>query len=78
MPSNSGLPIYMGAIFGIAGFFLVFEWKIAALVATVGIIIGLIIRSFDYNDGFHVTVDEIKETEKAWRNVDKGGKSHVS
>ncbi|ULT59796.1 cytochrome aa3 quinol oxidase subunit I [Neobacillus drentensis] len=78
MPSNSGLPFYMGVIFGVAGFFLVFEWKIAALVATVGILGGLIVRSFDYNDGFHVKVDEIKKIEKAWRGKDKGVNNHVS
>jgi cytochrome aa3-600 menaquinol oxidase subunit 1 len=78
MPSNSSLPIITSAVFGIAGFFLIFEWKIAALVAAVGIIVCLIVRSFDYNDGFHVHVDEIKKTEKAWRKVDKEVKKHVS
>lgn len=78
MPSNSGLPIIMSTVFGIAGFFLIFEWKIAALIATLGIIVCLIIRSFDYNDGYHVHVEDIKKTEKAWRKVDKEVKNHVS
>ncbi|GGF98280.1 cytochrome aa3 quinol oxidase subunit I [Paenibacillus abyssi] len=68
MPSNSGLPFIMCVVFGISGFFLVFEWHIAAAVAAVGIFAGLIIRSFDYNDGFHVHKEEIEQTESAWRN----------
>jgi cytochrome aa3-600 menaquinol oxidase subunit I len=78
MPSNSGLPFYMAVVFGIAGFFLVFEWKVAALVATLGIIGGLVVRSFDYNDGYHVKVDEVKETEHKWRSTSRGVKNHVS
>ncbi len=78
MPSNSGLPFVMCVFFGIAGFFLVFEAHIAAVVAAVGIIAGLIVRSFDYNDGYHVTVDEISKTERTWRNVEGEVHNHVS
>ncbi|WP_258535732.1 cytochrome aa3 quinol oxidase subunit I [Bacillus sp. 03113] len=67
MPSNSGVPFFMCVMFGIVGFFLVFEWFIPAAIATLGIVAGLVIRSFDYNEGYHVKVDEIKETERAWR-----------
>jgi cytochrome aa3-600 menaquinol oxidase subunit I len=67
MPNNSGLPFIMCVVFGIAGFLLVFEWHLAAAVAALGIFAGLIVRSFDYNDGHHVHIDEIRETEKAWR-----------
>lgn len=74
MPSNSGLPVISSAIFGIVGFLLVFEWQVAALVGAVGILITLIVRSFDYNNGYHVHVEEIEETEKAWRN--KEGEVH--
>jgi cytochrome aa3-600 menaquinol oxidase subunit I len=78
MPSNSGLPIFMGAVFGIAGFFLVFEWHIAAAIAGIGIIAGLVIRSFDYDDGYRVKVNEIKKIEKSWRNVEGEVHDHVS
>ncbi|MFE8703519.1 cytochrome aa3 quinol oxidase subunit I [Cytobacillus sp. FJAT-54145] len=78
MPSNSGLPFIMCVAFGIAGFFLVFEWHILAAIAALGIIAGLIYRSFDYNDGYHIHVDEIKETEKSWRNVEGEVHNHVS
>ncbi|MCL9970898.1 cytochrome aa3 quinol oxidase subunit I [Anoxybacillus kestanbolensis] len=77
MPSNSGLPFYMAVVFGITGFFLVFEAHIAAAVAAIGIVVGLIIRSFDYNDGYYVSVDEIKQTERTWRNVEGGTENHV-
>ncbi|PAE26263.1 cytochrome aa3 quinol oxidase subunit I [Bacillus sp. 7894-2] len=78
MPSNSWVPIYMGVIFGIAGFFLVFEWHIAAAVAGIGIFAGLIIRSFDYNEGFHVSKEEIHRIENAWRKTEGEVHDHVS
>ncbi len=78
MPSNSGLPFVMSLFFGIAGFFLVFEAHIAAIVAAIGIIAGLIIRSFDYNDGYHVSVNEIKKTESTWRNAEGEVHNYVS
>ncbi|SFA85682.1 MULTISPECIES: cytochrome aa3 quinol oxidase subunit I [unclassified Bacillus (in: firmicutes)] len=78
MPSNSGLPFMMCVAFGIVGFFLVFEWHLAAAIGAIAIVAGLIIRSFDYNDGYHVHVDEISETEKAWRNVEGEVNNHVS
>ncbi|RAU94004.1 cytochrome aa3 quinol oxidase subunit I [Paenibacillus sp. YN15] len=71
MPSNSWLPVYMGGVFLVAGFLLVFELHIASLVALVGILAGLVIRSFDYDEGYHVHTDEIAHTEKAWRSMEK-------
>jgi len=78
MPNNSGLPFIMCVIFGVAGFFMVFEWHIAALIAGLGILGGLIARSFDYNDGHHIHKDEIKKTERSWRKAGGGGNNHVS
>lgn len=79
LPSNTWIPIYMGVIFGISGFLLVFEWTIAAGVAALGILAGLAFRSFDYDEGFHVHKDEIFETESKWRKgANKGVKNHVS
>lgn len=78
MPSHSGLPFYMGVVFTITGFFLVFEWKMAAAVATFGILAGLIARSFDYDHGYHIHVDEIIKTERSWRDKDEEVKTHVS
>ncbi len=78
MPSNAGLPFIMCVFFGIAGFFLVFEWQIATIIASLGIIAGLIYRSFDYNDGYYIPVDEIRETERSWRNKKGEVNKHVS
>jgi cytochrome aa3-600 menaquinol oxidase subunit I len=71
MPRNSWLPVYMGGVFMVAGFLLVFELHIAALVALVGVVVGLIIRSFDYDEGYHVHTHEIAYREKAWRSMEK-------
>ncbi|MCM3217578.1 cytochrome aa3 quinol oxidase subunit I [Niallia taxi] len=68
MPSNSGLPFIMCVIFGAAGFFMVFEWIPLAAIAAAFIFVGLLVRSFDYNDGYHVKVDDIKKIERAWRD----------
>jgi cytochrome aa3-600 menaquinol oxidase subunit 1 len=68
MPSNSGVPFIMCVLFGTVGFFLVFEWHLIAAIAAIGIMLGLIYRSFDYNDGYHVSINEIKKTERSWRN----------
>ncbi|WNF25000.1 cytochrome aa3 quinol oxidase subunit I [Mesobacillus jeotgali] len=79
LPSNTWIPIYMGVVFGISGFLLVFEWTIAAGIAALGIFAGLAFRSFDYDEGFHVHKDEIFETESKWRKgANKGVKNHVS
>ncbi|WP_409253362.1 cytochrome aa3 quinol oxidase subunit I [Bacillus sp. SCS-153A] len=78
MPSNAGLPFIMCVFFGIAGFFLVFEWQLATIIASLGIIAGLIYRSFDYNDGYYIPVEEIKEVERSWRNKKGEVNKHVS
>ncbi|MFC4767807.1 cytochrome aa3 quinol oxidase subunit I [Effusibacillus consociatus] len=70
MPSNSGLPFVMCAVFGIVGFFLVFEWHLAAAIASIGIFAGLIARSFDYDHGYHIHKEEILATERAWRQAE--------
>ncbi|SHQ79449.1 cytochrome c oxidase, subunit I [Mycobacteroides abscessus subsp. abscessus] len=78
MPSNSGLPFLMCVAFGIVGFFLIFEWHLLAAISAVLIIAGLIYRSFDYNDGYHIHKDEIKKTESAWRKMEGKVNNHVS
>ncbi|WP_186579256.1 cytochrome aa3 quinol oxidase subunit I [Aquibacillus kalidii] len=67
MPSNSWTPLFMAVAFGIVGFFLVFEWFIPAAISAVLIVIGLILNSFDYDHGYHVSVEEVEETERKWR-----------
>ncbi|MDL4840457.1 cytochrome aa3 quinol oxidase subunit I [Aquibacillus rhizosphaerae] len=67
MPSNSAIPILMGIAFGIVGFFLVFEWFTLAAIWSLGIIACLVANSFDYDDGYHVSAEEVEETERKWR-----------
>ena len=63
MPSNSGVPIIASGFFGLAGFALVFSWFWLAAIGGIGILACLIYRSFDYDEGYYISVDEIKKTE---------------
>ncbi|WP_298787254.1 cytochrome aa3 quinol oxidase subunit I [uncultured Marinococcus sp.] len=67
MPSYKGLPIIMSAIMFIASFGLVWHWFWLAIPALVGVIICMVIRSFDYDEGYHVPIEEIKRTEEQAR-----------
>ncbi|MDM5201497.1 cytochrome aa3 quinol oxidase subunit I [Fictibacillus enclensis] len=64
MPDNSGVPFFMASFFFVAGFGLVFEWYWMGIVGLIGVFITLIIRSFDKNEGYYVSEEEIKETER--------------
>ncbi|ASN06121.1 cytochrome aa3 quinol oxidase subunit I [Virgibacillus necropolis] len=69
MPNNTGKPIIMMGILAFASFALVFEWVTLAAIGLIGTIIMMGIRSFDYDDGHYVSVDEIKRTERAARGL---------
>ncbi|CDQ20109.1 cytochrome aa3 quinol oxidase subunit 1 apoprotein [Halobacillus karajensis] len=69
MPSYTGQPFIMMAFLGLASFGLVFEWMYVAVFGLLGGIIMMIRRSFDYDDGYYVPVDEIKRTEKKARGL---------
>ncbi|MBD1379753.1 cytochrome aa3 quinol oxidase subunit I [Bacillus sp. IB182487] len=64
MPSNSGRPIIMSVFFGISGFGLVFSLWWMAILGAIGVVACLALRSFEYDEGYYVSVDEIKETEE--------------
>ncbi|WAA12490.1 cytochrome aa3 quinol oxidase subunit I [Fervidibacillus halotolerans] len=66
MPAKSWIPVYMGAAFFVFGFVLVFEWHILSVIFGLSVLAGLAFRSFDYDSGYYVPVEEIIETEK-WR-----------
>lgn len=70
MPSNSGLPFFMMLGLFIASFGLVWEWFWMAIPGLIMFFIVMGIRSFDYNEGFHVSTKEIHEIEQAARGED--------
>lgn len=70
MPSNSGKPFIMMAILFFASFALVFEWITLAAIGLAGGLIMMIIRSFDYDEGYHFSVNEIKQIEQSRRGLD--------
>lgn len=63
MPNNSGQPVILGIIFFFLGFFMVFSWWIPAIIAGIGVIVMLAVRSFERDHGRHIPVKEIRETE---------------
>lgn len=65
MPNNSGQPIILGIIFFFFGFFMVFSWWIPAIIAGLGVIVMLAVRSFERNHGHHIPVSKIRKTEEA-------------
>ncbi|MGA4721561.1 cytochrome aa3 quinol oxidase subunit I [Fictibacillus nanhaiensis] len=64
MPSNSGVPFIMASFFFVAGFGMVFEWMWMAIFGIIGVFGTLFYRSFEYDDGYYVSVEEVIETEK--------------
>ncbi|MFD2624291.1 cytochrome aa3 quinol oxidase subunit I [Salibacterium salarium] len=71
MPSDSGIPFIMMAFMFVGSFGLVWEWIWMAIAGLIGVLVCMFIRSFDYDDGFHVSVEEIKETEEKARGGEK-------
>ncbi|SFB22064.1 cytochrome aa3-600 menaquinol oxidase subunit 1 [Lentibacillus halodurans] len=69
MPNSTGQPFIMMAILFFASFALVFEWIWLAVAGLIGALVMMGIRSFDYDEGHHVEVDEIKQTERSARRL---------
>lgn len=63
MPSNTWLGFVMSFIMFIASFALVFSWFPLAIISGIGIFICMILRSFDYDEGYYVSAKEIQEIE---------------
>lgn len=68
MPNNSGQPFILGVIFFFFGFFMVFSWWVPAIIAGLGILVMLAVRSFERDHGRHIPVSEIIKTEQALAN----------
>ncbi|MGN1402209.1 MAG: cytochrome aa3 quinol oxidase subunit I [Bacillus sp. (in: firmicutes)] len=67
MPNSSFKPFIMAVFFFLWGFFMVFSWWIPAIISAIPIAYLLFSRSFENDHGFHIPVDEIKETERKLR-----------
>lgn len=70
MPNDTGQPFIMTAIMFFASFFIVFEWITLAVIGLIATIVMMIIRSFDYRDGYHFEVDEIGSIESELRGAE--------
>lgn len=67
MPSNSGRPFIMSACFAVSGFGLVFSIWWMAILGVIGVFACMILRSLlsdEEDEGYHVSVEEIKNTEQ--------------
>jgi cytochrome aa3-600 menaquinol oxidase subunit I len=67
MPSNSGQPFIMAVAFFFFGFSMVFSWWIPAIISFLAILGTMAYRSFERDHGYHISVEEIEETENALR-----------
>lgn len=65
MPNNSGRPFIMGVFFFIAGFGLVFSLFWLAIVGGAGILLTMVLRSFEYNTDHYIPVDHVQSVESA-------------
>ncbi|URN95542.1 MAG: cbb3-type cytochrome c oxidase subunit I [Candidatus Pristimantibacillus lignocellulolyticus] len=65
MPKNSGIPIIMSGFWFVAGFGFVWDWKWMIILGLVGVVVTMLARSFNYDDDYYVSVEEIERIEAA-------------
>jgi cytochrome aa3-600 menaquinol oxidase subunit I len=65
MPNNSGRPIILSTFMFIAGFGFVFEWYVFVVIGLLGVLICMLLRSFEFDYDHYIPVDEVERTEKA-------------
>jgi len=65
MPSNSPIPFILSVAFFISGFGLVFNDFTIGTIGLIGVIICMIWRSLETDDGYWISVDELKQTKNA-------------
>lgn len=63
MPSNSGLPFILSGIFFVWGFAFVFAIWPLLIGATVAIFACMLYRSFEKDDGYYISVEELRGVE---------------
>lgn len=71
MPNNSGQPIIMAGLFFLFGFSFVFSIWPGVILTAIGIFACMLYRSFEKDDGHHIHVKEIKETEEKFGGAKK-------
>jgi cytochrome aa3-600 menaquinol oxidase subunit I len=69
MPNSSGAPFIFGAIFFVWGFSFVFAIWPLLIISTIGFFTVMAFRSFEKDDGRHISVKEIEETETKLRGA---------
>ncbi|WP_079525011.1 MULTISPECIES: cytochrome aa3 quinol oxidase subunit I [Halobacillus] len=67
MPDDSGQPFMMSLFFFISGFGFVWEWMWMGILGLVGVGVIMILRTFDKDEGYHISSREIKRRERAAR-----------
>jgi len=69
MPKNSAIPFIKSTLWFFAGFGFVWGWLWLAIPAMIGVAICMIARSFSYDTDYYIPVEEIKQTEAAWKGA---------
>jgi len=69
MPKNSGIPIIMSMFWFFTGFGFIFDWLWLAIPGLIGIVVCMLVHSFNYDTDYYIPVEEIKQTEAAIRGV---------
>lgn len=69
MPKNSYRPFVISLCFFIAGVGFVFLWYPLAVAGLVGVLLCLLLRSFEYDDDRYITVEEIEKQEAMARGL---------
>jgi cytochrome aa3-600 menaquinol oxidase subunit 1 len=64
MPSNSGVPFIMSCFFFLFGFGFVFSMWTLVIIATIGIFSCMAHRSLEIDHGYHISVEQIEQTEE--------------
>ncbi|RFA34708.1 cytochrome aa3 quinol oxidase subunit I [Virgibacillus dokdonensis] len=69
MPNNSGIPFIMSVFFFIFGFAFIFSMWIMVIVSLIAILACMTYRSFEKDDGYHITAEELKKAESELRGA---------
>lgn len=72
MPNSSYRPFTIALLLFIAFFAAAFQWYWLAIAGLAGIAVCMILRSFEFNKGHYLSVEEIKKAERAAKNRREG------